>query len=193
MTRSTEKKWNSIYQQRSVADASPCRMLKDYSYFLPTSGDALDLACGLGGNAIFLARSGLNTLAWDISEQAVSQLNQYARENALPLRASQRNVEQSPPEPDSLDVLVVSNYLYRDHLPQLMSSLRKGGVIIYQTHTVERPDGLAGPSNPQFLLQPNELLSAFSSLHVLAFHDDSLVGSLEKGFRGSAGIVAVCL
>ena len=63
-----QAKWDEIY---SLASASPvaCTLLSEHKYLLPTEGKALDLACGLGGNALMLAASGLSVEAWDISDR----------------------------------------------------------------------------------------------------------------------------
>lgn len=192
MSHSSESKWNKIYSQRAEAEVSPCLMLKRYSYLLPKKGRALDLASGLGGNARFLAQlGGLEVSAWDISEVAVEALNDWARKKQLPLKAITRDVEANPPESSSFDVLVVSNFLHRSTLHHLCQALKPGGCIVYQTHTQERPQGSSGPSNPDYLLTPNELLSAFSGLRILAFHDEGLCGDTTQGLRGLSGIVAV--
>ncbi len=150
----------------------------------------MDLACGIGGNALFLAKEGLTVKAWDLSDLIVGKLNQHAKAESLALKASVVNVENDPPEPSSLDVLVVSHFLYRPHLKALEKALRPGGLLFYQTFTQERVAGTSGPKNPAFLLRPNELLNVFSSLRVLAYREDGLIGSLSEGVRNVAMLVA---
>ena len=67
------EKWNSRYADRSPADQQACEILQEYAHLLPSDGKALELASGLGGNALFLAQQGLNTTAWDISSLAVEK------------------------------------------------------------------------------------------------------------------------
>lgn len=187
----TEQKWNRIYSQRSVEGVDACWTLDTYSYLLPKTGQALDLASGMGGNALFLASKGLDVQAWDISQHAVDSLNQHAISNSINLRAIKRDVEMFPPEPRSFDVIVISNFLHRESLADLSLALKPQGIIVYQTHVLARPDGMSGPSNPAFLLEPNELLEAFSQLRILAFHDEALQGDLSKGHRGFSALVAM--
>ena len=67
------KKWNNIYLDQNCCEATPSDAVKENVHLLPqTPGTALDLACGLGGNAIFLAqKSHLEVFAWDISSVAI--------------------------------------------------------------------------------------------------------------------------
>jgi SAM-dependent methyltransferase len=64
--------------------------------------------------------------------------------------------------------IVVTNYLHRPLFPHLAASLAEGGVLIYETFMVGN-ERFGRPSNPAFLLQPGELLSAFASLTPIAF------------------------
>lgn len=183
------KKWNQRYSEDNGA-GEPARVLLDYSHLLPAEGIALDLACGLGANALLLAQQGLETFAWDTSQVALSKLQANATRQRLKVQTQQRDCEQLPPEPGSLDVLVVSNFLYRPILKALVESLRPGGLLYYETHSLERPDHQTGPSNPDYLLRPGELLDVFRQLHIHACREEGLAGDLQKGFRGKAYIVA---
>jgi tellurite methyltransferase len=53
----------------------------------------------------------------------------------------------------------------------LISTLKPGGILIYKTYTTEQKKFAGGPSHPMFLLEPNELLGAFSSMRVLHYHE----------------------
>ena len=67
---SLEAKWDAIYQ-RPTQEPQAAEVLRENRFLLPVSGRALDLACGLGGNALFMAAAGLNVDAWDISGTAL--------------------------------------------------------------------------------------------------------------------------
>ncbi len=183
-------KWNSRYADRLPADQQACEVLQEYAHLLPRDGDALDLASGLGGNAIFLAQLGLNTRAWDISSIAVEKLNTYSSDKAGSLKAEVHDVEKSPPPKECFDVIVVSYFLCRELLPFLSAALRPNGLLLYQTFTTERPVDSPGPSSPDFLFQPNELLKTFSEMKVLAYREEGKSGDLRKGQRGIASLVA---
>lgn len=69
------------------------------------------------------------------------------------------------------DAIVVTNYLHRPLLPLLRDALADGGVLLYETFAVGQ-EKYGRPTNPDFLLQPGELLDAFRpALHVIAYED----------------------
>ncbi len=127
-----QRRWNDRYQQLTSAP-QPCRALQDYQHLLPGSGTALDLACGLGGNAYCLAAQGLETWAWDISDVAIAQVHQTAQQRGLAIHADVRDVVAYPPEPTSFDVIVVSRFLDRRLTSALIEALKPGGRLYYQT------------------------------------------------------------
>ena len=70
-----QHKWNARYQQVPHTQMpQAARVLSEYQHLLPTTGRALDLACGLGGNALLLAARGLETWAWDIANVALARM-----------------------------------------------------------------------------------------------------------------------
>jgi len=73
----------------------------------------------------------------------------------------------------NFDAVVVTNYLWRPLFASIFQSLAPGGVLIYETFATGQ-ETLGKPSNPDFLLQPGELLQAFSGLRVVAFEDGFL-------------------
>jgi len=183
-------KWNSRYADRLPADQQASKVLQDYAHLLPHKGKALELASGLGGNAIFLAQHGLHTRAWDISSLAVEKLNTYANDKAWILKAEVHDVEKNPPKKECFDVIVVSYFLYRELLPFLSTALKPNGLLFYQTFTTERSIEGPGPSNPDFLLRPNELLKTFAGMKILAYREEGMNGDLNQGQRGIASLVA---
>ena len=184
-----QKKWDGLYED-AADNGAPARILTEHAHLLPANGHALDLACGLGANALFLAQLGFQVSAWDISRVAVTKLRAAAACQRLVVDARVRDCERFPPEARSLDLLVVSNFLYRPILPALIDSLRPGGMVVYTTHTLERPDFVVGPTNPDYLLQRGELLEVFDQLTVHAYREDGLAGDIRQGERGRASIVA---
>ena len=68
------------------------------------------------------------------------------------------------------DAVVVTNYLWRPLFPAIAQSLAENGVLIYETFSAGN-ETVGKPSRPDFLLQPGELLAAFSSLRVVAYEN----------------------
>lgn len=167
-------KWNQRYADAQMP-ASPCALLVERAALLPNSGEALDLACGLGGNAVWLAKRGLRCTAWDNAETAILRLSDFAADNGLDIHTAVRDVTQQPPEPLSLDLIVVSFFLHRSILPALSAALRPGGLLCYQTF-VRHDQATAGPNNPDFVLNKGELPSQFAELE-LRYYRESLQSS----------------
>ena len=114
-----QENWQARYLNTGeiTVDPDPCRVLQQYHYLLPTRGFGLDVACGLAGNGIFLARRGLQVHAWDYAEQAVNRVAHYAQQQGLNLQAQVRDLQQVLPASASYDVIVVSRFLARDLFP----------------------------------------------------------------------------
>ena len=180
-------KWDERYREAEPPGA--VRVLMENSHLLPASGEALDLACGLGGNALLLAQAGLRTWAWDISPLAIERLNAAASAAGLPLSAEVRDVLAAPPSALSFDVIIVSRFLERDLCPALMAALRPGGLLFYQTFTRDKAVP-GGPVNPDFLLAENELLRLFDGLRLRVYREEGSIGNVQHGFRNEALLVA---
>ncbi len=188
-TNNESDKWNTRYQSagNSVATAnlSPAYILQEFQHLLPDQGKALDLACGLGANALFLSRHNLHTYAWDISSSAIKHLINYASTLNLDIKTEVRDVITNPPEKNSFDVIVVSHFLDRQIMPHIISALRKGGLLFYQTFTKAHVQE-TGPSNEKYRLDKNELLNLCKGLDVVVYREEDLIGDTASGFRNEA-------
>lgn len=163
-------KWDVRYRDPQATLGRPSTVLTQYQHLLPHSGKALDLACGLGSNALFLAGKGLESYAWDISAVAIEKLHSAAKRQALTLKVQTRDVIAQPPQAGEFDLIVVSRFLERKLCPAISAALKSGGLLFYQTYTRNKLSS-AGPSNPSFLLAKDELLELFSGLEVIAYDE----------------------
>ena len=189
----TRRRWDQRYRE-TLTGQPPAAVLSAHLHLLPATGTALDLACGLGGNALLLARQGLATWAWDISPIAMARLDESARQSGIAIQTEVRDVVSRPPEPAGFDVIVVSRFLERSLAPALQAALRPGGLLFYQTFTKLRTgeeDGNdKGPRHPDFLLDDNELLRLFAPLRVRFYREESLLGDTAQGVRNEAMLIA---
>ena len=185
------KKWDDRYAGDQVPAPRPARVLTQYSHLLPAAGTgvALDLACGLGGNALFLARRGFTVHAWDRSEQAIRRLTELASGDNPALQAAARDVVEHPPEKDCFDIICVSYFLERALTGDIIAALKPRGLLFYQTFIHEKTSE-CGPGNPDYRLAENELLKLFAPLHVLVYQEHGRVGDLRRGIRDIACLVA---
>ena len=182
------EKWDARYRETQRIPP-PARVLAENLHLLPPEGRALDLACGLGENALLLARQGLRVTAWDLSPEAIEHLAHQAASEGLAVTAAVRDVQARPPGAASVDVMVVAHFLDRSLAPALADALRPGGLLFYQTFTQEAISD-CGPENPQFRLAPNELLRLFPGLLVRVYREEGRVGDLSRGTRDLALLVA---
>ncbi len=183
-----QHKWDRIYEHRQIGEDAYPGILDDAEHLLPTRGRALDLACGAGAASIFLARRGLEVTAWDISAVAIGKLGYHAARHGLPIRAEVVDIGQTPIPQEGFDVIVVSRYLERSLCARLSQALRPGGLLAYQTFTIEATDVLH--MNPAYCLVRGELLGLFHDLRPLLYREDALVGNTSSGLRNEARLVA---
>ncbi len=163
MSHSVAQKWDAKYQTATLQDTvNPCYVLKQHSHLLPFYGQALELACGLGGNARFMAQCGLKTDAWDISDTALTLLNNWANLNQLPIEPLITDLEQMILPYQKYDVIVVSRYLDRDLFVGIEQALKPNGLLFYQTFL--SPPHENAPQNPDFYVHSDEFNRAWSGL-----------------------------
>ena len=128
----------------------------------------MDLACGSGRHAYYLAEAGFIVTAID------RDMSQF-KSTQLPLMATLEldlELDTWPLEGRLFDGIVVTNYLYRPHLDQLPKMLANRGVLIYETFA-QGNEAFGKPSNPNFLLKTGELLTLAQrhGLKVVAYED----------------------
>lgn len=180
--------WDQRHAEAEDIGAVPA-VLRLHGDWLPRGGRALDLACGRGAAALWLAERGLDVTAWDYSAVAVDRLATEAARRGLNLAAQVRDVTAAPPPAAGFDLIVVSHFLERDLCPAIAAALRPGGLLCYQTFG-PLVAGAAGPSNPAFRLQANELLRLFPTLLVRSYREPGELAPANDELRGLAMLVA---
>ncbi|HIG65192.1 MAG TPA: methyltransferase domain-containing protein [Methyloprofundus sp.] len=188
MDKQLSYKWDKVYQSDASSPGEPVAVLSGNLFLLPQKGTALDLASGLGANALILAKQGLTTQAWDISAIALGRLQQQADAHALPINTFTREITPDSFASCCFDVVVVSRFLDRSICNAIMESLKPNGLLFYQTYTQDKTSGL-GPKNPRFLLAENELLQLFSPLKRVYYRENSGLGMIQQGLRNEAQFI----
>jgi len=181
-------KWNQRHSEALDA-GQVAHVLQKNLHLLPSSGRALDLACGRGASALCLAACGLEVSAWDISPVAIDRLKAEAREQGLEIAAEVRDVIACPPPPETYDAILVSYFLERSLAPAIIDALRPGGLLYYQTFT-RLSVSTCGPANPAYRLADNELLGLFEALRVRCYREEADLGDTRQGIRDIAMLVA---
>jgi len=149
-----------------------------FAQMIPRHGHhrVLDYACGSGRHTIFLRQLGYPVLGVDKEESSLEIVRNTlntCQPSELELRCTDLEQEEFSfaDTDEKFAGLVVTNYLYRPHLAQLLEILDDGGVFIYETFALGN-EKFGKPSNPDYLLKDNELLElvlASQSFRIIAF------------------------
>lgn len=155
----------------ATADMAPSPWVTRWAGLIHPAGAVLDLACGSGRHARFLAAQGFEVCAVDRDPGLFPDPPAGVIVVAADLEAG-----PWPFAGRRFDAIVVTNYLHRPLLPILVESLEPGGVLVYETFACGN-ERFGKPSNPDFLLAPGELLEAVrGKLRVVAY-EDRVIGS----------------
>ena len=179
-----KEKWDERYKDAS-SDSGPASLLLDNAHLF-AKGKALDVAMGLGNNAFFLAAQGYAVTGVDISSVAVTRVKERAGENGLAIQALEADLAEFPIKDENYDLIVNFYFLDRTLFPKLKKGLKKNGIIFFETYTMEQRQ-FGGPSNPDYLLKPNELLLSFLDFFIIFYHERII---LEKEPRAVASLIA---
>ncbi len=158
----------------------PSAWVQRWAHLLEPGSTVLDVACGHGRHMAYLADLGHQLTGIDRNAEALASAAAHGR-------VVQADIENGPwPLSETFDGLVVTNYLWRALFPQLLSAVKPGGVVIYETFA-QGNESVGKPSRPDFLLAPGELLQVFCDWRVVAYEH----GFLASPDRYVQRIVAV--
>jgi tellurite methyltransferase len=169
--RADREKWDRRYSRESREVPPPDEFLVVHSSLL-TSGIALDLASGLGGDALFLAERGYRVHAVDISSQALSRLHKMARDRALDIQPVIADLDYFHLPKSFYDVIVVFYFFAEGMMPEITAAVKKGGLIWYATYN-QRHTSVKPGFNPDYLVPPDGLVQFFSGFDILVHETDA--------------------
>jgi len=148
-----------------TTDPAASPWVQRWSQLVPTDARVLDVACGSGRHVRWFAARGAVVTGVDRDAAATRPLSDVAE-------IVTADIEAGPwPFVDRhFDAVVVTNYLWRPRLPDIVASVAPSGVLICETFAIGN-ETVGKPANPDFLLRPGELLKAVNGLRVVAFED----------------------
>jgi SAM-dependent methyltransferase len=172
VTEADRERWDARHAAAEDVVPLPPDAVRGREDWVPTEGRALDVACGRGAVALWLAGRGLVVDAVDVSAVGLAAGAQRAAD--LPVRWIRHDLDAGLPASGPYDVVVVQRFRSPALYPALLSSLAPGGLLVVTV--LSEVD--EGPGS--FRAAPGELQAAFGSLDVL-FHREangeaSLVG-----------------
>jgi tellurite methyltransferase len=161
---------------------------------LRIENSVLDLACGKGRNGLFLVGHNVPVTFADNSEANLQLIQPQLDTASASAQRSEyclvdfeaENEEGCHPLAGKIfDAVLVFNYLHRPLFPFIKQAIRPGGLIVYETFTVDQPQ-FGRPNNPDYLLHSGELLQAFDGWQIL----NSFEGELAEPQRAKARLIA---
>lgn len=162
------EEWNQRYGAGEQLFEKPSPLVEKFAGSL-NPGVALDLACGPGRNALYLAERGWRVTAVDGSSLAIELLCERARQRTLHIETRVADLEGEEYEipPQAFDLICDCYYLQRSLLPAIWRGVRPGGMAIVIVHLAD-PDQRQGTARRAI---PGELRSYFEDSAILHYYE----------------------
>lgn len=143
-----------------------------WAHLVPPGATVLDIACGPGRHLQWFADRGHAVSGLDRSPEALATAARFGEVILADLENGPWPLMRGT-QARQFGAVIVTNYLWRPLFSVMADSVAPGGVLIYETFA-QGNETVGKPSNPDFLLQPGELLSAFKGLGIVAFEEGFL-------------------
>jgi 2-polyprenyl-3-methyl-5-hydroxy-6-metoxy-1,4-benzoquinol methylase len=164
--------WDERYgTEELIWKAEPNRFLVEELDALPP-GRALDVACGEGRNAVWLASKGWRVTGADFSRAGLAKAQRLATDRGVKVTWVEADVVEWQPPTASFDLVVVM-YLHlpaeqrHQTLAHAAAALAPGGVLLVVGHdTSNLSKGTGGPQDPAVLFAPEEIVEDLTSLRI---------------------------
>ncbi|MCO1658728.1 class I SAM-dependent methyltransferase [Pseudonocardia humida] len=162
MARADRERWDRRYADAGPVEPAPPLALRGHEDLLPPAGRALDVACGRGQVAVWLALRGLTVDAVDVSPVGLGAVAELAERHGVADRVHRHHhdLDAGLPVPGAYQVVVCQRFRDPALYPRLTGALAPGGLLAV---TVLSRVGGDGP----FRAEPGELATAFAGLEVL--------------------------
>lgn len=179
--------WDKRYAQKELIwTAEPNRLFAAEVAGLEP-GRALDLACGEGRNAVWLAERGWRATGVDFSEVALEKARALAARRGVEVDWVHADLLHHEPEPDAFDlVAVLYLQLPRDELDTVLRSAKRGvapgGTLVVLGHdSTNLEDGHGGPRDPEVLFTPEQVVASLDGLVMERAEKPRRIVALEDG------------
>ena len=177
-------RWNERYARGNPnPDFHPEPLLTRYRWLLQGQGKVLDVACGVGHTALFLARLGYEVVAVDGSLAGLAHCRERLRAAPLPVALVAADLDRFFPPAGYFDMVLVVRYLDRRLWSRWSAALRTGGLFIYKTFNRnvlrEKPHFSAS-----YVLELGELSRRFGDLRLIATNECATMHATESYWIG---------
>ncbi len=168
MSEKDRIRWDAAYADRQpdMAPALP-QVLSAHAGLFPASGSALDVACGTGRAAVWLAQRGLQVWGLDVSPVAITQAKQAAAFHRVAERCrfDVADLDEGLPAGPPVDVVLCHRFRDPKLYPALAARLRPGGLLAICVLSE------VGAAPGRFRAVPGELRTQFTGLQAIAEHE----------------------
>lgn len=151
----------------------------------------LDLACGSGRNGLYLVAQGQPVVFADREQSSLATISNKLDQNPLSSFwcVDFEAADRDPLAGLSFSAIIVIRYLHRPLMQSIKNSIQPGGLIIYETFTIDQHQ-FGRPKNRDFLLQPGELADAFEGWEVLHHFEGLSISELSGKQQAISQLVA---
>ncbi len=157
-----------MVNQNFTTSIEPSCWLQRHSSLIPHSGPILDIAAGSGRHTQYLLDKGHVVISID---KDVSRLARIKSSRLFIARVDLETPKPWPFKNGAFAAIIVTNYLHRPLLPQIINGLAVGGLLVYETFA-NGNEKFGKPTNPDYLLKAGELIQlTLGHLHILAYED----------------------
>ncbi len=181
------REWDERYRQGPGMPDDPSAFLVENKALLPAGGHALDIAMGNGRNSLYLASLGFRVTGVDVSRVAVAQCHEKAERLGLAVETVVADLEDYVLPMDTYDLVINFHYLQRTLATPIVRALRRNGVLVFESFTVDQLQHGYGPKDPAFLMRPGELREMFSGLETLLYFEGTIGG--DRGPKAVAQLI----
>jgi tellurite methyltransferase len=183
----TAKEWDDRYRQGRGMPEEPSALLVENRTLLPAGGRALDIAMGSGRNTLYLASQGFRVTGVDVSTVAVELCREKAARLGLAVEAIVANLENYRLPVEMYDLIINFHYLQRSLVGPIVRALKRDGVLVFESFTINQLQYSYGPKDPAFLLRPGELRDMFPGLETLLYFEGGVEG--DRGPKAVAQLI----
>ena len=175
MSKQDRIKWNQRYAEDSYQKNNPVTLVEDWLPRIPV-GRALDVACGAGRNAIFLAQAGYLVDAIDISAEGLNQARQKAESQGLSINWIEHDLDQAFEFDTDYDLIIVLWYVDLALITRLCDCLAVGAYLLCEEHLITDQE-VIGPTSLNYRVAPSDLREAVSGLDILLYEESVEINS----------------
>lgn len=163
MSATDRLRWDAIHAGRGPADGVGLpAVFAAYAGMFPTSGSALELACGSGESAVWLALRGLEVCGLDVSPVAIGQARGLAARRGAQCRFVVADLDRGIPPGEPVDVILCHRFRAPGLYPAIAARLSPGGLLAISVLSE------AGSGPGRYRAPAGELATAFAGLELVA-------------------------